>query len=134
MRYTLLVLTAPDGGASARHALGFAQAAQGAGHEIACVFFFDAGVLTALTDAETPQDEFDLRAAWSAFATTTHLRLLACVASAARFGLIASQNASDDVGDGESDAGRLRRGFSIAGLGELIDATDASDRVMTFAG
>jgi sulfur relay (sulfurtransferase) complex TusBCD TusD component (DsrE family) len=51
-----------------------------------------------------------------------------------RSGLIASQNASDDVGDGESDAGRLRRGFSIAGLGELIDATDASDRVMTFAG
>ena len=123
MRYTLLVLTPPDSGASARHALGFARAAVEAGHELACVFFFDAGVLTALTGAEAAQDEFDLRDAWSAFASETSCPLLACVASAARFGL-----GEDPSGD------RLRSGFSIAGLGELVDASSRSDRLLTFAG
>jgi tRNA 2-thiouridine synthesizing protein D len=123
MRFTLLVLTPPDAGASARHALGFARAAQAAGHDIGCVFFFDAGVLTALAGADAPQDEYDLRAGWSEFAAAADCRLLACVASAARFGL--GENA---------DRGRLRDGFEIAGLGELVDAGTTSDRLLTFAG
>jgi tRNA 2-thiouridine synthesizing protein D len=123
MRYTLLVLTPPDSGSSARHALGFAQALCDAGHEIHCVFFYDAGVLTALADTEAAQDERDLRAGWTSLAQEKAVRLLACVASAVRFGL------------GEDAAsGRMHAAFRIAGLGELIEASSESDRLMTFAG
>ena len=87
MQYTLLVLSPPDSGSSCRHALEFAKAACAAGHEIACVFFYDAGVLTALTATESSADEEDLRGNWQAFAQDTGTRLIACVASALRFGL-----------------------------------------------
>lgn len=120
MRFTLLVLSPPDTGPSNRHALRFAEAVLEAGHELACVFFYDAGVLTALTHTEAPQEEADLRAGWEHLGNAAPL--IACVASAARFGL----------GDVEQSA-RSRSGFGMAGLGELIAACRRSDRLLTFA-
>ncbi|MDP5055214.1 MAG: sulfurtransferase complex subunit TusD [Congregibacter sp.] len=123
MRYTLLVLSPPDTGASARHALEFAKAVCLAGHHIACVFFYDAGVLTALAHTQAVADEDDLRAGWQSLAQTSGVRLLACVASAQRFG----------IGDGRPPQDRCAQGFSIAGLGELIEASTSSQRFLTFA-
>ena len=121
MRYTLLVLTPPDLGSSARHAAGFCEALLSAGHEVDCVFFFDAGVLTLRGDCEAQQDERDLRADWSTLQTRHDLQLFACVASAARFGVSA-------------DAGAGAPSFTIAGLGELVEASERSDRLLTFRG
>ncbi|EED33030.1 sulfur relay protein TusD/DsrE [gamma proteobacterium NOR5-3] len=123
MRYTLLVLTPPDSGASARHALEFAKAVCLAGHDVACVFFYDAGVLTALSQCEAAADESDLREGWQDFAQTTGTPLVACVASVARFGL----------GDGRELHERCLPQFTIAGLGELIEASSDSQRFLTFA-
>ncbi|WP_439107322.1 sulfurtransferase complex subunit TusD [Congregibacter sp.] len=123
MRYTLLVLNGPDSGSSGRHALEFAKALYLAEHEVACVFFYDAGVLTALSGCEPVADEDDLRKGWQHFAQTTGTRLLACVASASRFG----------VGDGRTLKDRCLPEFAIAGLGELIESSSESDRFMTFA-
>lgn len=121
MRYTLLVLSPPDYGYSNGHALDFARSVLASGHELACVFFYDAGVLTGLATAEAPQDERDLRAEWSALTEQTDARLVLCVASAARFGL------------GETPApGALCSGFHIAGLGDLAEARGTSDRLLTF--
>lgn len=122
MRFTLLVLAAPDLGEGNGHALRFARAALDAGHAIDLVFFQDAGVLTGLAGCEAPQAEDDLRIAWSALGTAHDLPLTACSASAARFG----------VDDGR-DLSRLMPGFSVAGLGELAAAGTRSDRLVTFA-
>lgn len=122
MRLTLLVLTAPDLGAGNGHALRFARAALAAGHAIELVFFQDAGVLTGLAGCEAPQAEEDLRLAWSDLATEHDLTLVACSASAARFG----------VDDGRA-LSRLVAGFVVGGLGELAAARTRSDRCLTFA-
>jgi tRNA 2-thiouridine synthesizing protein D len=122
MRFALLVLTPPDAGTSARHALGFSRALLDAGHSLACVFFFDAGVLTLCSDCEAPQDEMDIRAGWRDLQREHELRLFACVASAARFGI----SAEGDPGDSPA--------FSVAGLGELIEASGEADRLLTFRG
>jgi tRNA 2-thiouridine synthesizing protein D len=122
MRFTLLVLAAPDLGAGNGHALRFARAALDAGHTIDLVFFQDAGVLTALTGCEAPQAEDDLRAAWSDLGTQHELALVTCSASAARYG----------VDDGR-DLTRLLPGFSVAGLGELAAAGARCDRLLTFS-
>ena len=121
MRFTLLVLTAPDAGASARHALHFARALIAGRHELECVFFFDAGVLTASQTARAVSDEEDLRRAWAELVAHHDLKLLACVASAERFGVAAACNGADAP-------------FQLAGLGELVAASDRSDRLMTFRG
>ena len=122
MHFTLLVLAAPDLGAGNGHALRFARAALTAGHAIELVFFQDAGVLTGLAGCEAPQAEDDLRLAWSDLGTGHGLSLVACSASAARFG----------VDDGR-DMSRLMPGFTVGGLGELATARTRSDRVLTFA-
>ena len=119
MRYTLLVLTAPEAGASARHALLFARALLRNGHRIDCVFFFDAGVLTAADHCEPAQDELDLRGGWRELHAAHGIELVACVASAHRFGV--------------ADAG-VEGGFRIAGLGDLVEASANSDRLLTFRG
>ncbi|MFT7289210.1 MAG: tRNA 2-thiouridine synthesizing protein D [Halieaceae bacterium] len=121
MRYTLLILSPPDAGASARHAVEFAGALIDAGHEILCVFFYDAGVLTAAKSASPAQDESDLRARWQSLAQSAEVPLFVCVASAARFGI------------SEDETTRLPA-FAVGGLGELIEAGTRSDRLMTFAG
>ena len=123
MRFTLLVLSPPDLGHSNAHALDFARTLVATGHEIACVFFYDAGALTGLASAEAPQDERDLRAAWSALAQQNDVPLVACIASAARFGL----------GEAPSPE-RLQEGFTIAGLGDLAEARSTSERLLTFGG
>jgi tRNA 2-thiouridine synthesizing protein D len=117
MRYLLLVLTPPDLGPSARHALQFARAIARSEHEIACVFFFDAGALTARSSEAAPEED-DLRDGWHTLAREHGVHLVACVASAQRFGT---------AGDGQ------RQGeFEIAGLGALIEASVDADRVLTF--
>jgi tRNA 2-thiouridine synthesizing protein D len=121
MRFTLLVLAAPDLGAGNGHALRFARAALDGGHAIELVFFQDAGVLTGLAGCEAPQAEVDLRLAWSDLGTRHDLPLVTCSASAARFG----------VDDGR-DLSRLMPGFSVAGLGELVAARACCDRLLTF--
>lgn len=122
MRFTLLVLSPPDSGAANGHALAFARALLDAGHELACAFFQDSGALTALVGCEAPQDEPDLRAGWQALARDGGVHLVACVASAARFGVAAGH-----------DGDRLCPGFVIGGLGELIEASAGCDRLLTFA-
>lgn len=123
MRFTLLVLTPPDAGASPRHALAFARTALHAGHELACVFFYDQGATTALAGTEGSQDELDIRDDWSELAANHELKLVACVSSAARFG-VASE------GSGE----RLREGFEIGSLGDLMECSASSERLLTFGG
>lgn len=107
-------------GHSNRHALEFARALLDQEHGLATVFFYDAGVLTALAGTEAAQDEQDLRAHWSALAERPDVALHACVASAARFGV--------------REGSTLQSGFRISGLGELIDASNRSQRLVTFAG
>jgi len=122
MRFSLLVLSAPDSGASNGHALDFALAALDGSHDIACVFFQDVGVLTGGQGFEPPQAERDLRSEWSGLALRHGTPLVLCSASALRYGVV-------------SDTGgrTVRDGFSVRGLGDLVEANAASDRLLTFA-
>ncbi|MEE4278171.1 MAG: DsrE family protein [Halieaceae bacterium] len=122
MRFTLLVLSAPDFGCANRHALRFARAVIDGGHELACVFFQDRGVLTALKDCESAQAEEDLRSAWQGIARDGDADLAVCSASAARFG-VADGRRADNILDG----------FALSGLGDLVMARGDSDRFLTFA-
>lgn len=130
MLVALLVLSPPDTGDAHRHAIGFAEAVVHGGHELSCVFFQDAGVLTALSGCEVPQDEPDARARWQVLARDHGVSLFACVASAARFGVTAPRSSGPDDDGGTS---RLLPGFNVGGLGELVEASHRSDRLLTFA-
>lgn len=128
MNFTLLVLGSPTSCQSGRTALRFAQAAFDSGHSIYRVFFFDDGVGVGNRLAVMPQDEPDFAGCWQQLAEDHPLDLVVCVSSALKRGVL-------DAGEAhryDKAAASLSDGFEISGLGQLVDATLHSDRVITF--
>lgn len=113
MRIDLLVQGAPETGAPER-ALGFARAAIDGGHRIGRVFFYNEAVTFAHRSAA---DESGVRMRLAQLAMETPFELAVCVAAAGRRG-ITDQS--------------LAEGFVIAGLGQLIEAIEEGDRLVSF--
>jgi len=130
MKFALLVLESPDGGASSTSALQFAEAIVQSGHALPLVFFHDEGVLHGSALAAYPQDEQPVAERWTALARDSGTELVVCVGSALRRGLLDSREATRRGAAGPS----LHAGFTLGGLGELVEAALTADRMITFAG
>ena len=130
MIYSLLVLSSPVSGHCALTAAGFARAAISRGHSIHRVFFLDAGSGAGSSTAVFPQDETDRLQPWLALAEDHGVELVLCISSALKHGVLDSTEARRY----EKNAATVHPAFIISGLGQLVDATAESDRIMTFGG
>jgi tRNA 2-thiouridine synthesizing protein D len=128
MNFAIAVFAGPYTSAAPLSALHFSRAVLAAGHEISRVFFYHDGVYTANVFSAPPQDEPDLTQAWSALSAEHNLDLVVCVASALRRGVLDEAEASRY----EKAAMNLAPGFTISGLGQLIDSALSVDRLVTF--
>lgn len=75
-----------------------------------------------------PQDEEKLTANWSRLAADHAIDLVVCIASALKRGVLDEPEAHRY----NKSSATIASGFAISGLGQLVDATAASDRVITF--
>ncbi|MEM9256935.1 MAG: sulfurtransferase complex subunit TusD [Pseudomonadota bacterium] len=130
MLYSLLVLATPWSGHSNRHAVLFAEGALARGHRIRRVFFLDDGVSTGNSNVIYPQDEDSPVDIWLTLAQDHNVELVLCVSSALKRGLL-----------NETEAARRERTvattlpcFTVSGLGQLLEAGQESDRLVTFGG
>ncbi len=130
MKFTILVKGVPCSAGSSLSALHYAQAVLAQGHEIYRVFFYQDGVGSANALAIPPQDETDPVKAWSEFGRTSGVELVACIASCLRRGILDETEAERYQKPNAS----IAQGFTISGLGQLIDACLESDRVISFGG
>lgn len=130
MQYTLLVLSSPVDGQCLLTAARVAEALLRAGHQLNTVFFSDAATAVGLLTQSTPQDEISAQGTWQALAAEHGLELVLCVASALQRGVLGV----DELPRDSDTAPSLAEGFRIGGLGQLVAATDAADRVLTFGG
>ncbi len=130
MLFTLVVHSAPYQSASANNALRFARAVLETGHQIHRVFFYREGVHNASALASPPRDEQNLPAEWRELAKEHDLDLVVCIAAAVRRGILNKEEAKRY----EKKAANLKKGFELSGLGQLIEASVVSDRVVTFGG
>ena len=115
MRINLLVQCGPDAAAAATTAQRFARAVLDAGHAIGRVFFYKDAVAVGNHFAA---DKDGLRQGWRELASRGGFELAVCVAAAERRGIV----------EGKS----LAEGFTIVGLGQLIEAMESGDRLVTF--
>ncbi|WP_425402421.1 sulfurtransferase complex subunit TusD [Halotalea alkalilenta] len=129
LRYTLLVMGAPYSRQASHSALRFGEALVAANHRLEGVFFYHDGVYNAARLMTPPQDEPRLASRWQALADASGARLMVCVASALKRGLLDAREAERHGVRGET----LAPGFELAGLGQLVHATAISDRTLTFA-
>jgi len=130
MIYSLLVLSSPISGHGSRSAVDFAQCALARGHSIYRVFFLDTGTLASSVNAVFPQDENNPARRWVTLAEEHHIELGICISSALKHGMLDQVEANRY----ERPYPTVHPTFTIAGLGQLVDACAHSDRLITFGG
>ena len=128
MQFSLLIEGSPTSSQSPFSAYQFATAALAEGHSIQRAFFYQDAVLIGNKLIATPQDEFDIQSAWQALGKAHDIPLVLCVASCLRRGILDDREAERFEKSGTSVA----ESFEIGGLGQLIDASLQSERLITF--
>ncbi|MFT4518842.1 MAG: tRNA 2-thiouridine synthesizing protein D [Halioglobus sp.] len=128
--YSLLVLSPPHSGHGVSSAVEFARSAIARGHQIQRAFFLDDGVYSGSSKSVFPQDESNPAAPWAELAQEHSVELILCVSSALKRGLLDETEADRYDLPGAT----VHPAFTISGLGQLIDACDSSDRMLTFGG
>jgi tRNA 2-thiouridine synthesizing protein D len=117
MKFGILVTEGPFTHQASDSAYQFAKAALEKGHEITRVFFYHDGVNNANRLSEPQADDRNLVKLWSELGRQRGIELVVCVAAGQRRGM------KDEL---------LAPGFSISGLGQLVDAGIVSDRLIVF--
>ena len=115
MRIDLLVQGAPLATGAPERAFKFARAAIQAGHRIGRIFFYNEAVAVANRFVD---DKSGSRANLVKLAAQARFELAVCVTAAGRRGILADQT--------------LAEGFVTVGLGQLIEAIEDSDRLVSF--
>jgi tRNA 2-thiouridine synthesizing protein D len=128
--YSLQVLSSPASGNCAQTAAAFAQSVIERGHSIHRVFFLDAGTYAGAAAAIFPQDEADRIKPWIELAEQHGVELILCISSALKRGMLDESEALRY----EKQASTVHPSFTISGLGQLVDASANSDRLITFGG
>lgn len=126
--YTLVITGAPYSSQAPQTALSFARAAAAAGHTVDRVFLYGDGVHLASALSAPPSDETHWSTEWARFLKDNAIPGVACIASALRRGLVDSAEQKRY----ELPASNLLEPFIIAGLGEWVEGTMASSRVLYF--
>ena len=128
-RFAIAVHGAPYGSTAARSAIHFIEAAVALGHTVNRVFFYHDGARVADGLAVIPQDDEDLRSRWQGLSTDHGIELAVCIAAALKRGILNAEERDRY----EQSAASLAPGFTIVGLGQLVEAVTDADRFMTFA-
>jgi tRNA 2-thiouridine synthesizing protein D len=108
----------------------FARSVLARGHSIRRIFFLDAGTGNGAAAAVFPQDEADRLQPWLELAQQHDVELILCIASALKYGMLDETEARRY----EKHAATVHPAFTVSGLGQLVEAATASDRLVTFGG
>jgi tRNA 2-thiouridine synthesizing protein D len=127
--FTLVIHGAPYTSQAALTALHFCRAALAEGHCIHRLFFFQDGVHNASALIVPPQDELHIPQAWQELIQAHGIDAIVCVSSALKRGILSD----DEATRYEKTAGNVLPGFTVGGLGQLVDALQHSDRLLNFA-
>ena len=127
--FAVVVQGAPYDSQAALTAYHFCRAVLQHGHSIYRLFFYQQGVHNASLLCTPPQDELNLPHAWQQLIQQHQLDAVVCIASALKRGI---------ADDGEASrydlpVSNILPGFTIGGLGMLMDATAKADRLLNFA-
>ncbi|HWV15984.1 MAG TPA: sulfurtransferase complex subunit TusD [Cellvibrio sp.] len=128
MIFSLAIYAAPYSSQASDSAYRFATALLDQGHKLYRIFFYHDAVHNASSLATPSQDEAHLPQQWLQLSEKHGIDLVVCIAAALKRGLLNQQEADRHEKPGFNLAG----GFTLGGLGQLVDAAVTSDRLITF--
>ncbi|MGS2716588.1 sulfurtransferase complex subunit TusD [Eionea flava] len=129
MIFSLAIYSTPSS-QSSRSAYRFAESLITEGHTLFRVFFYHDAAYQGSQLHCYPQDETNLTQRWQLLAKTHNIDLVICIAAGLKRGVLDTQEAERY----EQPHSNLSTEFNLSGLGQLVDATVQSDRVITFGG
>ena len=128
VKFTVVVHSAPYSTQAAASAYRFTKALLEQGHYVYRLFFFGDGVHNTSKLTVVAQDDTNWQQQWDKLIELQKLDSVVCVTSAIKRGIIdEAESARHELG-----AVSLSSSSEISGLGQLIDATINSDRVINF--
>jgi tRNA 2-thiouridine synthesizing protein D len=128
MNFAICVCSSPYSSQASYSAYQYAKSLLAQGHQLYRVFFYQDGIHNGTRLAAPPSDEFDLYQAWQSLASDYKLDLVICIAAALKRGVLNDEESLRY----QKDAHNLAPGFTLGGLGQLIDAAVNADRLITF--
>ena len=128
MKFSIVIYAAPYSTEAAASALRFAESLIQQGHELYRLFFFGDGVHNASKLTVVAQDEINLQLQWRKLIEEHDIDSVICVSSALRRGVL-DQTEAERHG---LSAASAYESSEVAGLGQLVDASLHSDRVVNF--
>lgn len=128
MKFSIVVYAAPYSSQAAATAFNFTQSLLDQGHDVYRLFFFGDGVHNANRLSVVAQDECNLQQQWDKLITAHKIDSVVCVSSAVNRGILDKQESKRQ----DLDAVSAYASSELAGLGQLIDATINSDRIVNF--
>ena len=130
MKFSIQINAGPYTHQASDTAYQFTRAALASGHEIHRVFFYHDGVNNSTMFSVPPRDDRNIQQLWSALAEQYSLDMVVCVAAAQRRGILDQKEAARHG----KPTPNIAPNFTISGLGQLIEAAVASDRLLVFGG
>lgn len=127
LSYTLLIKSSPFNDETNETAAAFAAAVLDSGHAIDRVFFYQDAVFTAARFLTPPQGQAPHFKQWLELKDKFNFPLQVCIANALRRGILDPQEAQR-----YDKQATLADGFELCGLGEIAEAMQQSDRLVTF--
>lgn len=126
--FTLFVTQPPFDSQGAYSAYRFASAAHKAGHKVKGIFFYLAGALNANSFQAVMSDDLHMYKKWTELAKETQIPLMVCVTAANRRGICSQEDSQVEA----SDPFNLVAPFQEVGLGEYVELSQQSERVIQF--
>ncbi len=128
MIFSIVITGAPYSTQAPHSAWRFAKAALDNGHQIHRIFLHGDGVLCASDLHTSAQDELNINELWSELAKQHKLDIVVCITSALKRGILNKSEAAHY----DKKHFNLEASMELSGLGQLIDAINSSERVITF--
>jgi len=128
VKFTIVIYSAPCSSQSATSAWQFCSALLDGGHSIYRLFFYHDGVHNNSQLSVPAQDEINLPLQWAKLIKRHQIDAVSCVSSALKRGVLDAMEAQRY----EKSCHNLSDSAELSGLGQLIDACIASDRVVSF--
>jgi len=128
VKFTIVIYSAPCSSQAATSAWQFCSALLESGHSIYRLFFYHDGVHNNSQLSVPAQDEINLPLQWAKLIQQHQIDAVSCVSSALKRGVLDATEAQRH----EKNCHNLSDSAELSGLGQLIDACIASDRVVSF--
>jgi len=121
-----IVVTTPPYSPLTATAIDYIYQAMQSDITIVGVFFYQDGVLNASKHLSIPNDEYQTTQHWQKISQEHNVPLHVCITACEKRGL------SDEIETDSSDKTNIKDCFTISGLGELVELTTKSQRMVQF--